>query len=70
MLPPQPGRKEPRYAHLFCGDVEEPATTAAGGSMRSAAGTDVGELSRQIEALQDQVHTLEQRFDAFVEQFE
>lgn len=70
MLPAQPGRKEPRYAHLFCGDVEEAVATATGGYTRSAGGPGVEELSQQIEVLQDQLHNLEQRFDAFVEQFE
>jgi uncharacterized protein YceH (UPF0502 family) len=65
MLAPQPGRKEPRYSHLFCGDVGETVTATSG-----AAGTDIEDLSRQVEALQEQLLSLEQRFDAFVEQFE
>ena len=70
-LSPRPGRKEPRYAHLFCGDVVEEAVSAAAGSiLRGSAGVDVEDLSRQVETLQNRLDTLEQRFNTFVEQFE
>jgi uncharacterized protein YceH (UPF0502 family) len=70
MLPPQPGRKEPRFSHLFCGDVDEGITTASGSPQHGSAGTGVEELSRQVEALEDRLLSLEQRFSEFVEQFE
>lgn len=69
-LSPQPGRKEPRYAHLFCGDVDEIATAATGANLRESSGADLEDLSRQVAALQDRIDTLEQRFNTFVEQFE
>ena len=67
---PQPGRKEPRYAHLFCGDVEETVTPAIGSTPRGSAGVDVEDLARQIETLQDRLGSLEQRSNTFVELFE
>lgn len=69
-LSPQPGRKEPRYAHLFCGDVEETATAATFATPRAAAGVDTEDLSQQVETLQERLDALEQRFNAFIEQFE
>ena len=70
MLSPQPGRKEPRFAHLFSGDIDESTTATGGGARLDAGGTEIEELSRQVEALQEQLRNLEQRFNEFVEQFE
>ena len=58
--------KEPRCAHLVCGDVDETVTAAAVGSPRRSADIDVEDLSRKIGMLQDRLDTL-QRFNAYVE---
>ena len=71
MLPRQEGRKEPRYAHLFCG---EPEDTAPPGSEHSpvTAGVDarVESLAVEVRKLKSALDVLEQRLDDFMKQFE
>jgi uncharacterized protein YceH (UPF0502 family) len=71
MLARQAGRKEPRYAHLFSGDVEEFAEPAQGGHS-SSAGNDsrLEELELDIRELEEKLFALEHRFEEFVKQFE
>jgi uncharacterized protein YceH (UPF0502 family) len=71
MLPRQAGRKESRFAHLFCGEVEsggaidgELAASPAGGGSR------IDELEREVTELREQLGKLEDRFEEFVKQFE
>jgi uncharacterized protein len=72
VLPRQPGTKEARYAHLFCGDVEGSATqgesfaasTAPEGNERIAL------LEEQMAQLQQQVRELRHELAAFRQQFE
>jgi uncharacterized protein YceH (UPF0502 family) len=71
MLPRQAGRKESRYAHLFCGDVEEllqpahgdQASVVSGNSRQQVLELDVAELKERVSAL-------EHRLEEFVKQFE
>lgn len=73
MLPRQEGRKESRYAHLFCGepeqaavpDIQHPGVTASGGG---ASRLDTVEL--ELGELRAQVQELQQRFERFTKQFE
>ncbi len=74
-LPRQPGRKEPRYVHLFSGkqlaeecmkSADAPAETGetalAGGT---SANDRIGELEALVSDLQGRVLTLRHDFDAF-----
>ena len=71
MLPRQEGRKEPRYAHLFCG---EPEDTAGSGSEHSSVTTGVDarveSLTLEVSELKSALDVLEQRLDDFMKQFE
>ena len=71
MLPRQEGRKESRYAHLFCG---APAETAMSATPEEKS---AGSVSPRVEALEGEVkelkaalQALEQRFQEFKDQFE
>jgi uncharacterized protein YceH (UPF0502 family) len=71
MLPRQAGRKESRYAHLFCGEPEEgalpdpvPVEGIAPGESR------VEGLEREVSELKADLEALRQRFEAFAGQFE
>ncbi|MDT8440925.1 MAG: YceH family protein [Desulfuromonadales bacterium] len=68
-LPRQPGRKEPRYAHLFAplpeGDTEPALYTPA-----SPTADRLAVLESRIEELQSEFAALRQRFEDFSRQFE
>ena len=71
MLARQEGRKESRYAHLFCGEPDETVTSgtrieplASGGNSRVEA------LELQVNELQLDLQSLEQRLETFIKQFE
>lgn len=67
MLARQEGRKEPRYAHLFCGEPEEVAgfeRAASGGNSRVEA------IELEVSELKSALHDLEQRLAEFMKQFE
>ena len=71
MLARQEGRKEPRYAHLFCGEHDEttnPSTRieplASGGTSRVEA------LELQVSELKLALQDLEQRLETFMKEFE
>lgn len=57
----EPGKRESRYMHLFCGEVE--AST-----MATEAGSAVvnDSLTARVEALEDEVAGLKQRLDALL----
>jgi uncharacterized protein YceH (UPF0502 family) len=67
VLPRQPGTKEARYAHLFCGPVEA-AAVAAPAAVRSTPTAAQDERIAQLEAtvaeLQQQVESLRARIDS------
>jgi uncharacterized protein YceH (UPF0502 family) len=71
MLPPQPGTKEPRYAHLLSGDVEgfvaPPEIASATG-----AGDDgrIGRLENEVAELRREVAELREQMESFKRQFE
>lgn len=71
MLPRQAGRKESRYAHLFCGEVDEVTASAAVSSAgESGSVAPAGNLEREVVELREKLLQLEHRFDEFVKQFE
>jgi uncharacterized protein YceH (UPF0502 family) len=60
----QAGYKEPRYAHLFCGDVEVAEEAAVATAERSPA------LQDRIAALESEVGELKRQFEEFRRQFQ
>lgn len=71
ILPRQEGRKESRYAHLFCGVPEETAMPSTrikhtGGSI----GCRVEDLEAEVTKLKDALQAMEQRLEKFMQQFE
>jgi uncharacterized protein YceH (UPF0502 family) len=71
MLPRQEGRKEPRYAHLFCGEPEESSQPATDPGQTSTAGTSRLEaLELEVDELKSALGVLEDRFETFRKQFE
>ena len=71
MLAREEGRKESRYAHLFCGDVDE-TTPAVTGPERSTSSDDdrLQSLVQEVDELRAELNKLEQRFEDFRKQFE
>jgi len=76
-LPRQPGRKDARFAHLLCGEVNVEQMleqTAAGNAghrspRRSDAETVAG-LTERVETLSSEVESLRRQFEEFKKQFE
>ena len=56
------GQREDRFAHLLCGDVEQPAERAVVSSAPS--GSALSALEERLEALERKVATLEEQLDA------
>src|SRR5690606_20271276 len=74
-LPVQPGRKEPRFAHLLGGmpEVEETDPVAAESpAMRAARaeGDRIAMLEERVEALEGELGDLRDAFERFRQQFE
>jgi uncharacterized protein YceH (UPF0502 family) len=71
MLARQAGRKESRYAHLFCGEVEDVAAVDADFYKRTTGSSSrVEQLEQELAVLNDKLLQLEQRFEEFTKQFE
>ena len=71
MLPRQAGRKEPRYAHLFSGEVEvADVIVGESQSARSTSQSRLQELETEVVELRAKLLELEQRFSEFTQQFE
>jgi uncharacterized protein YceH (UPF0502 family) len=64
-LPRQAGYKEPRYTHLFCGDVEVGEEPAAVTAFERAPG-----LQDRVAALETEVSDLKRQFEEFRRQFQ
>ncbi len=56
----EPGKRESRYMHLFCGDVDEPI--AAADELPAAS----GDLQARVDALETDVAELKQRLDSLL----
>jgi uncharacterized protein len=73
MLRRQPGTKEARYMHLFCGDVEtwEPADEPRSPAPAIAADNErLAHLEEEISRLKKDIADLKEQFAAFRKQFE
>lgn len=57
----EPGKRESRYMHLFCGEVQEPIALAD----ESPAAT--GDLQARVEVLESEVAALKQRLESLLE---
>ncbi len=69
-IPPAPGHRDPRYAHLLCGAVnvnENPDPTPHSQPMREAHTT---ALEAKVAQLQSEVQNLRDMFETFQKQFE
>ena len=74
-LPRQPGRKEPRYCHLFAGepDLSETEAMPESGAARGRAAADNGQLDRleaEVSELRQEVSELRQMVADFKKSFE
>ena len=73
-LPPQPGQKEARFAHLLSGEINvEELAAAAAVSRPSRAPVDnerVGTLEGRVTKLENEIGEMRQMFDEFRKQFE
>jgi uncharacterized protein YceH (UPF0502 family) len=69
MLARQEGKKEPRYAHLYCGEPDESAVSATP-LERAGSGSRVEALEFEVSELKSALEALEQRFESFAKQFE
>ncbi|WP_445335366.1 YceH family protein [Citrobacter koseri] len=56
----EPGKRESRYMHLFCGEVDEPV------SSDDAPQAALGDLHARVEALEGEVAELKQRLDSLL----
>ncbi len=71
MLARQEGRKESRYAHLFCGEPDEASRSDAGSERTLSGGNSRLELlEREVSEIKTTLHALEQRLEQFMRQFE
>ena len=71
-LPPAPGHREPRYAHLLGGEVsvEPPDMPVALPAGTPQPDDRITELEASVNTLQDQLQTLRDEFTEFRKQFE
>jgi uncharacterized protein YceH (UPF0502 family) len=73
-IPPSPGHREPRYAHLLCGDVEveedEELPTRTHRTPSAGRDAHVASLEEKVEALQGEIQELRAMFETFRKQFE
>lgn len=73
LLPREPGKREPRYAHLLCGtpdlDTPEPPPEPARVAVREAD-TRLQQLEERVEQMETAFEQLQQRLDSFMRQFE
>jgi uncharacterized protein YceH (UPF0502 family) len=66
-LPREPGKRESRFAHLFCGDPEVQESAAPHAPVSTGPGTDaerIDQLVLMLDRLQDEVAGLKARLDA------
>jgi uncharacterized protein len=72
-LPRHPGQKEARYTHLFAGDVDEgpmPTYTAPQAGATNKGDEGIEALEQRVEQLEEALSSLDEKFQAFVKQFE
>ncbi|MCY1299062.1 hypothetical protein D9M70_485760 [compost metagenome] len=59
------GQREDRFAHLLCGEVEQPAAERAAVSS-APSGSALSALEERLEALEQKVATLQEQLDALM----
>lgn len=72
-LPVQPGRKEARFAHLLCGEIDVEALAAAQparAAQGAVAADRIGKLEEEVSELRSEVASLKATFEEFRKQFE
>jgi len=65
-LPREPGKRESRYAHLFCGDIEGSQDGEEADVSMPAPGADyerLDELERGLQALREEIDEIKRRLD-------
>jgi len=65
-LPREAGKRDARFAHLFCGELEMDETAAPVAALSARSGTDsdrLGQLEQLVRQLRDEVATLKARLD-------
>jgi uncharacterized protein YceH (UPF0502 family) len=73
VLPRQPGTKEPRYAHLLCGEKPEweaPPPPVAAREENSADSERIARLEDEVAGLHREISDLKQELASFRRQFE
>jgi uncharacterized protein YceH (UPF0502 family) len=71
MLARQERRKDPRYAHLFCGEPDNTAIASTGLERAASGGNSrVAALELEVSELKSELYDLKQRFEEFKKQFE
>lgn len=71
LLARQEGRKEPRYAHMFCGEPDEDAMPVTRPiAVASGVNSRVEALELEVSALKAELQSLELRLGTFMKQFE
>lgn len=73
ILPRQPGTKEPRYAHLLCGDLEtrpQARTPEPQQAPLPPAADRLSQMAQEIAQLQSEITELKRQFSDFRKQFE
>jgi hypothetical protein len=71
VLPRQPGTKEARYMHLFCGDVE-PVEMAASSATAASSEIDLERIERlenEVASLRKEIADLKQQFEDLQTEF-
>ena len=68
----QPGQKESRYAHLFCGDELETQTAdySAGPAVTNNSDDHIEELEKRVRQLEEELSFLQEKFQTFINQSE
>jgi uncharacterized protein YceH (UPF0502 family) len=65
-LPREPGKRETRFAHLFCGEIEVGETAAPAYPVTAGPGMDAGrleELEQMVNQLREEMATIKARLD-------
>lgn len=66
----EPGRRESRYAHLFCGPVDAASFSSANSTSDNSASEASEELSERVQQLETEVALLKQQLAELNEKFE
>jgi len=65
-LPREPGKRESRYAHLFCGDIEPPLAQEdvdVSGSTSHTGRDRLGLMEKDLQALREEIEVIKRRLD-------